>query len=142
MTFTCMFSGVTSYKFIINVCIDCVQFSSSVFSRISVNRHIKQSHGTWKKVCPKDFTSNQPQGRWVDFKSDIVIWESQNHKWYLITTRKNQFYSSAGGVKLIFSSFKILSHSRRFEFFKNSIFNGHINGQNPWIIWNMVRFRC
>ena len=60
----------------------------------------------------------------------------QNH----ITTRKNHFYSSAGGVKMIFSSFKIFYHSRGFWKFKIYVFNGHINGQNPWVIWNMVRF--
>ena len=40
---------------------------------------------------------------------------------------------------MIFSSLKFLNHSRGFRKFKISVFNGHINGQNPekYEIWSV-----
>ena len=50
----------------------------SVHSTNSVGYHIKHSYRVFRKVLSKDFTSDQPQDRWVDFKSGVVTWESQN----------------------------------------------------------------
>ena len=56
----------------------CAQNDTVLYIPYLKSTHVKHSNGVFRKVLSKDYTSNQPQGRWVDFKSGIAVWESQN----------------------------------------------------------------
>ena len=84
--------GGNFYKNTIKMCVFCGTLFPSVFSRTSVRYHIKHSYGVFRKDLSKDFTSNQPQDRWVDFKPGVVIWESQNPYMIIIQLEKISFF--------------------------------------------------
>ena len=61
------------------MCAFCVQSSSSVFSTNSVRYHTKHWYGLFRKVLPKDFTSDRPQDRIGELTSNQVL-SSENLK--------------------------------------------------------------